>query len=152
MTKRITGEFAKLQKNKEGWFTVGTYSDDIYQWKVIVNGPENSPYEGGKFEVKITLPKEYPHKPPTLVVMTKVYSPIVNPEDHTICHPILQTDNKPGNWAPTSSVYEVLVAFRSMLGSLSTDHVTNTEVAQVLAERPEEFKKTAREWTKLYAK
>ena len=26
-----------------------------------MNGPANSPYEGGKFEIKITLPDNYPH-------------------------------------------------------------------------------------------
>ena len=126
--------------------------DDIYLWKCVVKGPEGTPYEGGNFELKITLPKEYPHKPPMLNVMTKVYTPIVNPEDHTICAPILQSDNKPGNWAPTNSVYDVLLVFRNMLGEMGQDHAVDAEVAQVLETQPEVFKKTAREWTLKYAK
>ncbi|KAL7714458.1 Ubiquitin-conjugating enzyme family protein [Entamoeba marina] len=141
MTKRITGEFAKLQKMKEDWFKVSTYGDDVYKWKVIVDGPAGTPYEGGKFELKIELPKEYPHKPPALYVQTKVYTPIVNPDDKTICAPILQSDNKPGNWAPTNSVYDVILVFRTMLGEMNTDHVSDAEIAQ-----------TAKEYTQKYAK
>ncbi|ELP94785.1 ubiquitin-conjugating enzyme E2, putative [Entamoeba invadens IP1] len=149
--KRITGELSKMQKNTEGWFSVQTSEGNIKLWNITVNGPENSPFEGGKFKLKIVLPDEYPQKPPVLTVETKVYSPIVNPDDHTICAPILQTDNKPENWAPTKTIYDVILTFRTMLGDLKTEHVSDPTVAQVLSENPEKFKKTAKEWTKLYA-
>ncbi len=136
---------------KEGWFTLSLYGDDLHKWKVIMDGPKDTPYEGGKFEIKFTLPAEYPHKPPTLEVMTKIYSPVISPDEHTICAPILQTDNKPDNWAPTSSIYDVLLVFRDMLVSPPANHVADVSVAQVLSEHPEEFKKTAAEWTKKYA-
>ncbi|KAL7711939.1 Ubiquitin-conjugating enzyme family protein [Entamoeba marina] len=151
MSKRINGEFAKMQKNNEGWFT-SKYEDDIYKWKIIVDGPIGTPYEGGKFELKIELPKEYPHKPPALYVQTKVYSPIINPDDKTITASILQSNNHSGNWSPTYSVYDVILVFRTMLGKIDVDRIEDPDVAHVFISDPEKFKKIAKEYTEWYAK
>jgi len=43
---------------------------------VWLGGPEGSPYEGGKFVVKLTFPiAGYPYKPPHVVFETKIYHP-----------------------------------------------------------------------------
>ena len=34
MTRRIMKEFGELQKNTEGWFTLETYENNMYEWKI----------------------------------------------------------------------------------------------------------------------
>ena len=149
--KRVVGEFNKMSKMNENWFKLSTYGDDIYQWKVIISGPEGSPYEGGKFECKVTLPKEYPHKPPKFQVVTKCYSFIINEEDHTICAPILAMEGE-GHWTPTNNVHQVCMVFRTMLGDLDSEHVMNAELHKQSKENRNAYIKTAKEWTAKYAK
>ena len=154
MAKRVANEFAATQKiaAKEGWFKLETYGDNLNEWKVIMNGPENSPYEGGKFEIKITLPADYPHKPPVFKVITKIYSALINPDDQSICHPLLDINGNDNCWKPTNKVSEIILSFRTMLADLTCDHIIDQDVAAVLQSDPEKFKKTAKEWTQKYAK
>lgn len=37
-----------------------------------ISGPEGTPYEGGRFEVDILIPKQYPFEPPKMKFETKV--------------------------------------------------------------------------------
>lgn len=47
-------------------------------FKVIIDGPSESPYEGGKFKVELFLPDEYPMAPPKVRFMTKLYHPNID--------------------------------------------------------------------------
>lgn len=39
-------------------------------------GAEGSPYEGGRFEIDIRMPEEYPFSPPIMRFITPVYHPV----------------------------------------------------------------------------
>ncbi|CAF4516742.1 unnamed protein product, partial [Rotaria sp. Silwood2] len=47
-------------------------------FKVVIDGPRESPYEGGKFKVELFLPEEYPMAPPKVRFMTKLYHPNID--------------------------------------------------------------------------
>ena len=44
--------------------------EDPFKWSAIVAGPVNSPYEGGKFKLGITIPEEYPLIAPKVIFVT----------------------------------------------------------------------------------
>ena len=37
---------------------------DYMHWKGVINGPQGTAYEGGKFQIDIVLPNDYPFVPP----------------------------------------------------------------------------------------
>ena len=117
MAKRVANEFVQTQKlaSKEKWFTLETYGEDLNEWKFILDGPENTPYEGGKFEIKMTIPPEYPCKPPKFKMMTKIYSPYINPYDNSISHPFLDVTIMDNSWMPTKKIVQIISDFRRML-------------------------------------
>ena len=39
----------------------------------MVIGPKGTPYEDGVFELSITLPKDFPYRPPIFKFVTKIY-------------------------------------------------------------------------------
>ena len=59
--KRIHREIADLKKEDLGNMTLGPANDNLFQWKATIPGPEGSVYEGGVFNVDITLGHDYPY-------------------------------------------------------------------------------------------
>ena len=52
--------------------------DSIRFFNIEVTGPEDSPYEGGVFELTLTLPTRYPFEPPKLRFITPIYHPNID--------------------------------------------------------------------------
>lgn len=50
-----------------------------------LQGPEGTVYEGGVFEIDITIPKQYPFEPPKMKFMTKVWHPNISSQTGAIC-------------------------------------------------------------------
>ena len=46
---------------------------DINKMNVIIDGPMDTPYEHGKFELTIEIPKNYPINPPNLTFNTYMF-------------------------------------------------------------------------------
>jgi ubiquitin-protein ligase len=120
--------------------------DDIFSWECKVTGPATSPYAGGTFVLKFEFPTQYPFKPPKLKFLTKVYHPSVNLESGEVCTDVV------GQWGPTLNAKHCLTVVYSMLQSPESDHPLEEEIAQQLREKPKEFEKTAKKYTKDYAK
>jgi ubiquitin-conjugating enzyme E2 D/E len=120
--------------------------DDIFSWECEIIGPEDSPYAGGIFLLKLEFPAQYPFKAPKLKFLTKVYHPSVQLETGDICVDVV------GSWGPTLNAKHCLQVVYSMLQSPEADHPLEESVAQQLREKPKEFEKTAKKYTKEYAK
>ena len=58
--KRIHRELADLKKEDLGQMTLAPSGDNLYLWKGTIPGPSGSVYEGGVFDLDITLPADYP--------------------------------------------------------------------------------------------
>src|SRR3989338_10599314 len=65
--------------------------EDIFEWVAWIRGPPDTTYEGGYFELAITIPKRYPLQPPTVVFTTKVFHPNVHWTSGEICIDLLKT-------------------------------------------------------------
>jgi ubiquitin-protein ligase len=120
--------------------------NDIFNWEVTIMGPADSPYAGGTFLLKLEFPAQYPFKAPKLKFLTKVYHPSVQLESGDICADVM------GAWGPTLNAKHCLQVVYSMLQSPESDHPLEEAVAQQLREKPKEFDKMARKYTKEYAK
>eukprot|EP00003_Mantamonas_plastica_P002243 TRINITY_DN1169_c0_g1_i3.p1 TRINITY_DN1169_c0_g1~~TRINITY_DN1169_c0_g1_i3.p1 ORF type:complete len:184 (+),score=46.47 TRINITY_DN1169_c0_g1_i3:41-592(+) len=119
--------------------------DDLTQWTATIEGPENTPYEGGVFFLDIKFPSNYPFQPPSVTFTTRVYHPNIK-EDGGICLPILKDE-----WAPSMNLVKVLEAILSLLCYPEPKESLMPEIADQFTNDPEEFAKTAKEWTEKYA-
>jgi ubiquitin-protein ligase len=80
----------------------------IQNLKVVMKGPEGSPYNGFNFVLTMNLTNDYPFKPPTVKFETPIKHPNIN--GGAICLDILGTQ-----WAPSLSLLKLLVSIRSLL-------------------------------------
>lgn len=44
--------------------------DNLFEWHFTVRGPSDSDFEGGVYHGRISLPPEYPLKPPSIMLLT----------------------------------------------------------------------------------
>ena len=47
--------------------------DNIFEWHFTIRGPPDTEFAGGRYHGKITLPPEYPMKPPSIILLTVSY-------------------------------------------------------------------------------
>lgn len=104
--------------------------------------------QGGNFILEVTLPKEYPFKPPVISFKTKIYHPnVTNDEKGSMCLGILRSDN----WKPPNRIREVLALVRQILIEPQPDDSVEASIADQYKNNRAEFNKIAQEWTKKFA-
>lgn len=88
--KRITNEHKKIIKSGSNEFNIRPIGDSMAEWEADIVGPSDTPFEGGKFKLKITIPNLYPFSPPKVVFITNIYHPNIDTEGN-ICLDILKS-------------------------------------------------------------
>lgn len=119
--------------------------EDFSKLRGTILGPEGSPYAGGLFFLDITIPRDYPFKPPQVRFTTKVYHPNINQGGHT-CLDILYNQ-----WSPALTLTKVLLSVESLLTDPNPDDPLVPEIALVYKRDRPAFNKTAVDWTRKFA-
>ncbi|KAL4870944.1 hypothetical protein BDV12DRAFT_207135 [Aspergillus spectabilis] len=142
-------ELAELTDSPPAGITV-TLEDEsnLYEWKILMDGPEGSPYHKGTFILKLVLPTEYPFKPPTVSFVTKIYHPnVTNDDKGSMCLGMLKADE----WKPSSKLVAVLQFARSLLEEPMPDDAVEGRIAEQYRDDRKRYEEVAREWTRKYA-
>ncbi|KAI5171894.1 ubiquitin-conjugating enzyme E2 A [Nematocida sp. LUAm3] len=98
---------------------------DIMDWRAVIFGPEDTPYEDGVFELKIKFTETYPQHPPELVFISEMFHPNIYPNGE-LCLDILK--NK---WNPTYGIGTVLLCIQSLLNDPNTTYPANAEASNL---------------------
>ena len=143
--KRLTSEYAKLCREPIARCTAEPKSQsDLFIWKAIIEGPPDTPYAGGKFNLELTFPMDYPFKPPQVKMITKCYHP--NIRDTHICVDILQSA-----WSPALGVTQILLSLSSLLSDPNPSSPLNAEAAQLFVKNRKAYDATVRDWVQKHA-
>ncbi|KAL8900992.1 MAG: hypothetical protein Q9207_005427 [Kuettlingeria erythrocarpa] len=149
MSKRVQKEYRELHENPPQDMKVTLVNDDdLYLWEIMLSGPEDSPYAGGRFKIHVSLPIEYPFKAPQIIWKTKIYHPNVEDEKGSMCLGMLRD----GSWKPNSKMSAALEYVRQVILEPDPDDATEQAIAREYKEDRKEFAKKAKQWTKDYAK
>ncbi|XP_023489797.1 ubiquitin-conjugating enzyme E2 D2-like [Equus przewalskii] len=143
--QRIHKELLSLTHDPPAQCSAGPVGNDLFQWQATIMGPEDSPYQGGVFFLKIQLPFDYPFRPPKISFTTRIYHPNIN-LNGSICLDILGSE-----WSPVLTISKVLLSICSMLCDPNPHDPLVPEIAKVYLKDRQKYNKTAREWTQRYA-
>lgn len=121
-TARLKQDYLRLKKDPVPYVLAEPVPSNILEWHYVVNGPENTPYEGGFYHGKLVFPREFPFKPPSIYMTTPNGRFKVNTR---LCLSI--SDFHPDTWNPAWSVSTILTGLLSFmieksptLGSIET--------------------------------
>ena len=74
--RRINKEWLENERDPIPGITITLDNPgDVTVWNVAIQGPVDTPYEGGVFRAQVRFPDDYPFKPPKFALTTKIYSP-----------------------------------------------------------------------------
>ncbi|PYH93659.1 ubiquitin conjugating enzyme [Aspergillus ellipticus CBS 707.79] len=147
--KRIAKELAELVESPPQGIVVRLADEsNLYAWNVYMDGPADSPYYQGKFLLNLSLPIEYPFKPPTVNFKTKIYHPnVTNDDKGSMCLGMLRADE----WKPSSRIHAVLEFARQLLAEPMPDDAIEGRIAEQYKNDRKRYDEVAKEWTRKYA-
>lgn len=144
--KRITKELKEIGKDPNGQCTAAPINEgNLFKWAATMNGPPDSPFEGGIYKLKIEFPQNYPFRAPHISFVTKIYHPNIN-SSGDICLDILS-----GAWSPALTIQKVLLSILSMLTDPNPDDPLDGESANMYLKDRKKYDSIAREWNTKYA-
>lgn len=126
--KRVKNELKVLQSGSmEAIIDVTTKPSDDYCYQIQLRGPKGSSYEDGIFFIEVSLPHEYPNKPPKLSFVTPIkHCNILN---GVPCPGLLYK-----GWGPASKVLGVLQTLELLLQEPSVEDALVPELASMKKE------------------
>eukprot|EP01088_Endostelium_zonatum_P000551 TRINITY_DN1079_c0_g1_i1.p1 TRINITY_DN1079_c0_g1~~TRINITY_DN1079_c0_g1_i1.p1 ORF type:complete len:153 (+),score=29.85 TRINITY_DN1079_c0_g1_i1:111-569(+) len=137
--RRLMKDFKRLQTDPPAGISGSPLENNIMIWHAVIFGPDETPWEGGTFKLKLTFSEEYPNKPPEVVFLSKMFHPNVY-GDGSICLDILQK-----HWSPIYDIAAILTSIQSLLSDPNPDSPANAEAARLFQENKREYNKKVKE-------
>lgn len=144
--QRVAKEIKHLVTNPPDGIRYLPQEDEVLtEIHVEIAGPENTPYDGGFFQVKLSLSDGFPHAPPKGVFLTKIFHPNISTSGE-ICVNTLKKD-----WSHELGIAHVLQVIRCLLIVPFPESSLNDEAGKLFMESYDEYARRARLWTNIHA-
>eukprot|EP00545_Synedropsis_sp_CCMP1620_P012387 CAMPEP_0119029494 /NCGR_PEP_ID=MMETSP1176-20130426/40547_1 /TAXON_ID=265551 /ORGANISM="Synedropsis recta cf, Strain CCMP1620" /LENGTH=168 /DNA_ID=CAMNT_0006985841 /DNA_START=699 /DNA_END=1205 /DNA_ORIENTATION=- len=147
-------QLADLAKNPIDLVSVGLEDDsNVFQWEILIMGPDGTLYEGGFFKAKLSFPSDFPNMPPTMTFVSEMWHPNVY-EDGRVCISILHPpgedefnsqESADERWRPILGVEQILISVISMLNDPNDESPANLDAAVMWRNDRPAFKKKVRQ-------
>ncbi|EJC98382.1 uncharacterized protein FOMMEDRAFT_23645 [Fomitiporia mediterranea MF3/22] len=144
--RRVQKEILDCKNDKTSNIILELIDNSPYHLKGSFDGPEGTPYEGGRYDVDIVVPESYPFQPVKMKFITKVYHPNISSASGAICLDILKDA-----WSPVLTLKSTLISLQSLLCSPEPNDPQDAEVAKHYMTSRSSFEATARYWAQTYA-
>ena len=116
-------------------------------WKVVFEGPEESPYEDGIFTLKFIFPETYPKSGPEARFITPMFHPNIDPDnDQHVCINLLNS------WDENRTIEDVILGIFDILLNPLTKGAYGNEATSLLGKDSDEYYDKVEEYTYKYAK
>ena len=143
--RALARELADLQDKPPEGIRVLMNEQDLTDVQAEIEGPQGTPYAGGVFRMRLSLPPDFPASPPRGTFATKIWHPNVSKAGE-ICVNVLKKD-----WKPDLGLRHVLLVVRCLLIEPFPESALNEEAGKALLDDYSEYCKYARLMTELHA-
>ncbi|ETI31849.1 hypothetical protein F441_21138 [Phytophthora nicotianae CJ01A1] len=147
VAQRVARELRKLVLQPlDGIRYLPQEQEQLSEIHAEIRGPEDTPYHGGYFTVKLTLTESFPEQPPRGVFLTKIFHPNVSQPAGDICVNTLKKD-----WKATLGLAHVLQVIRCLLIVPFPESSLNDEAGKLFLDSYDEYARRAKLWTNIHA-
>ena len=138
--KRLRKDLKQLQSltMQDGITASPRQESNLFEWQAFLTGPEQSAYEGGIYELHLTIPCHYPVQAPKVRFQTEIFHPNIY-QTGEICLDILQDQ-----WSEVLSIEKILLSVRSLLTEPNPNSPANIEAAILYKDHRKEFDQRVR--------
>ena len=134
-------ELGDLTRQPIAGVAIAPTENDVMIWNITIDGPEGTPFIGGKFVVNLDFTDNYPFKPPKIKFVTKIYHPGVKTDTGEICTQAIDQQ-----WVPTLNAKFVIEAILTVLQTPTAENAQEIEIAQVMQSNRNQWESTAAQW------
>ena len=142
---RDARELKQLTSQPADGIKVSINESNIADIQAVLEGPAGTPFENGKFKVKLVLGADYPRVPPKGYFITNIFHPNVS-KGGDICVNTLKQD-----WNPSHGIRHILMVIRCLLIEPFPESALNDEASKLLLEDYEEYARRAKLMTSIHA-
>ena len=143
--RRVAKELTEITNSEHDWSVSLIDKTDLFHWKVLMKGPENTPYQGGIFTLNATFSSDYPFKPPNVRFTTRIYH--LNVYDKGKIELFVLDDN----WSPIITMSFIFSAIQSLLIEPNIYHSVDKIMLSNYTDNKPLYEHIARIWTRRYA-
>jgi ubiquitin-protein ligase len=119
-------------------------TDDFFNFEISIV-PEEGYYRHAHVRFSFTVSQEFPHKPPKIKCLTKLFHPNIDLEGN-ICLNILRED-----WSPILGIQQIVMGLNFLLTEPNPDDPLNKKAGEMLRTDKSKFDSVVRSTLKGYA-
>lgn len=146
-TKLLANQLRSILNDPVEGFTVEADETNFFEWKVWIEGPKDTCYAGGVFQLCLKFPKDYPMSPPELRYVSDFWHPNVFANGKvcmSILHPpgedVMSGELPEERWLPTQSVTTIILSLMSLLNDPNCASPANVDASVEWRNHREAFK------------
>ncbi|KAI5647225.1 hypothetical protein M9H77_33230 [Catharanthus roseus] len=144
-SKRREMDLMKLMMSD---YKVDMINDGMKEFYVHFNGPNESPYHGGVWKIRVELPDNYPYKSPSIGFVNKIYHPNVDEMSGSVCLDVINQ-----TWSPMFDLVNVFEVFLpQLLLYPNPSDPLNGEAAALMMRDRTAYEQRVKEYCQKYAK
>ncbi|THZ49733.1 hypothetical protein D6C90_03218 [Aureobasidium pullulans] len=119
---RLLVEMREMAANPHPKYDCYVSEADMFFWKVVIEGPPETPYENSSFLLYLEMPENFPAFPPKGRFVTPLFHPNINRHGR-ICHSIFDRD-----WTTDTTLKSVLDTVYGLLLQAEAGDAVHTTV------------------------
>eukprot|EP01111_Echinosteliopsis_oligospora_P008226 TRINITY_DN2374_c0_g1_i1.p1 TRINITY_DN2374_c0_g1~~TRINITY_DN2374_c0_g1_i1.p1 ORF type:complete len:222 (+),score=81.90 TRINITY_DN2374_c0_g1_i1:67-732(+) len=144
--RKIAKEMQELVKNPIEGIKVFLNEEDITDVQATLEGPADTPYEGGIFKMKLRLGSDFPKAPPKAFFLTKIFHPNVSKKGE-ICVNTLKKD-----WKEDLGIKHILLTIKCLMIVPNPESSLNEDASRIMLDDYADYCKQAKLFTSIHAK
>ncbi|KAJ9072072.1 ubiquitin-conjugating enzyme E2 H [Entomophthora muscae] len=105
--RRIETDVMKLLMSDH---EVNLIEDNMQEFFIKFEGPDDTPYKGGIWKIRVELPDQYPYKSPSIGFMNKIFHPNIDELSGSVCLDVINQ-----TWSPMFDMKNIFEVFLPQL-------------------------------------